>query len=422
MRLLSKTTLLILTVSIVMFLFGNIVFFQISKEMINKHIDAELVNQMHNIIAQINKDESLFQITKFSDEVVIKTIDVKQVQNPRFSDTVLFNAIQKRYIPHRSLKFSYLSKSNNQLVTVYKSLLSSDKLIERITISSIFMVIGFIIMIYVLNRYIFVNVWSNFFTSLKKIEKYDIKSISKISFQETEIEEFEKLNKVLSTMVNRIQQDYRNLKELTANTSHEIQTPLAIIKSKAEMLLQSENLSEQEMEDVYSILNTSDRLSKLSQSLLLITKIENDQFEDSESVDVKNVIEKHMKNFELLLQGSELQLTSSIISGQVIMNPVLLDILVLNLIKNAVIHSPSKAKINVIYAPPFFTVINDGVPLPFPSDQIFNRFARGSTNQNSVGLGLEIVKKITNYYSIAIIYNYTNMQHYFKVDFSNISN
>jgi hypothetical protein len=160
MRLLSKTTLLIITVSIFIFMFGNIAFFYISKGMIKKHIDTELVSQMHNVIGQIKKDEALFNITKFSDEVSIKAVHPDIAQPPTFSDTVLFSTIQNIYIPHRALKFSYQSKSRNQIITIHKSLLSSDKLIERITISSIVMVMVFIIMIYIMNRFIFVNVWS----------------------------------------------------------------------------------------------------------------------------------------------------------------------------------------------------------------------------------------------------------------------
>ncbi|MBI9068100.1 MAG: HAMP domain-containing histidine kinase [Salinivirgaceae bacterium] len=421
MRLLSKTTLLIVTVSIFIFLIGNIVFFHISKAMIKKHIDTELVSQMHRVLSKINKSEELFQLTQFSDEVVIKVMPASYVQHPQFSDTVLYDKIQKRYVPHRSLKFTYKSVNVNRKISIYKSLLSSDKLIERITISSIVMVMIFVLMIYILNRFVFRNVWSNFFSSLKKIENYDIKSLEKLKLEETEIDEFDKLNKVLTKLVNRIQSDYQSLKELTANTSHEIQTPLAIIRNKAEMLLQSDNLSEKEMQEVYSILTTSDRLSKLNQSLLLITKIENNLFDEFEEIHVNEILEKHLNNFAMLFEAGEFKVSSELTEGSISINPILLDILVSNLMKNAVAHGTKEGNIHVAYHHPMLQIKNDGERLPFPEEHIFTRFVRGTNGSTSNGLGLEIVSKICNYYSITINYSFKEKQHCFAIDFSNIS-
>lgn len=420
MKLLSKTTLLILTVSLFIFMVGNVVFFQVSKKMISKHIDNELIMQMHSIIDQINEDESLFQITKFSNEVVIDRLEKDISIKSTFSDTVLFSEIQKRYIPHRSLKFSHQSQSRNQLITIYKSLLSSDKLIERITISSIVMVLIFIIMIYIMNRFVFTNVWSDFFSNLKIIEHHDIKSMKKIELSDSEIDEFTSLNKVMSEMVDRIQLDYLNLKELTANTSHEIQTPLAIIKNKAEMLLQSENLNEQEMQEVYSILNTSNRLSKINQSLLLISKIENNQYSEFEIIDVQTVLNKHLQNFLMLAESSNRELISDIQPAMIKINPILFDMLVINLIKNALSHSSEKAKITVDFKEACLTITNDGEALPFDEDQLFKRFMRNSTNKSSNGLGLEIVKKICRFHNLEITYSFEAQKHIFKVDFNKI--
>lgn len=420
MKLLSKTTLLILTVSIFIFMVGNIVFFQATKSMIKKHIDYELVSQMHNVIKQIKENESMFQITRFSDEVKIESVDKDYKIQPFFSDTVLYSLIQKRYDPHRSLTFNYKSQSRNQRITIYKSLLSSDKLIERITLASIALVMSFIFMIFILNRYVFANVWSDFFTSIKKIDKHDIKSQKKIEFNQSEIEEFDKLNEVLSSMVLRIQKDYLNLKELTANTSHEIQTPLAIIKSKAELLLQAENLTEKQLKEIYSILNTTERLSKLNQSLLLITKIENNQFEESQIVNIKEILQKHIENFQMLFESSNTKLNTDISEGSVKINPVLFDILITNLLKNAIIHGQSKGDISIIFTKNILQISNYGETLSFHPDLIFTRFAKGANKQNSNGLGLEIVKKICDYYSIPINYSFFNEKHCFEINFKDI--
>jgi signal transduction histidine kinase len=419
MKLLSKTSLLIITASIFIFWLGNIVFFSVSKEMISKHINSELLIHMDKIKGQIQNIEPDLWAVNFS-EISINTVDRSIIQNPVFSDTVLYSDIQKTFIPHRALRFSHQTEDRNYLIIIYKSLLSSDKLIERITVSSIVMVIAFIIVIYVLNRFIFTNVWSSFSSSLLKVEEYDIKSLDSLTLPGSEIDEFDKLNKVLLKMVERIQSDYRSLKELTANTSHEIQTPLAIIKSKAEILLQSEKLSEEDIKMVDSILNTTGRLSKLNQSLLLIARIENNQFEESEAIELRNAIGKATGNLEMLFEAGEYVVKTELNVCSININPTLLDVLISNLLKNAILHGIHDSEIMIKLKDCRLAVTNRGEPLPFPSDQLFKRFIKGSNEKSSSGIGLEIVRKICNYYQIEVQHSYEKTQHTFSVDFSKI--
>lgn len=421
MRLLSKTSLLIITVSIFIFLVGDILFFNIAKQMIHRHVNMELMYQMHRIIKSAKESGTIDTLTFYSDEVEISEVDTSVVISPFFSDTVLYSSMQKIFIPHRALKFTYSGKSSNLSVTIYKSLLSSDKLIEQITISSIAMVFIFIAMIYILNRFIFEKVWAVFFENLKRVEKYDVKSKTSLVLEDTEIEEFRKLNAVHLKMVERIQSDFVSLKELTANTSHEIQTPLAIIKSKAEILLQSATLSENELSIVDTILNTAERLSKLNQSLLLITKIENNQFAESEKVKVNQVLEKFVQNFGMLLEAGQFEVSTALSNLEININPILLDVLIANLLKNAIIHGHQGGILKVLIIDKVLIICNSGEPLVTHPDELFKRFVKGSHNTNSSGLGLEIVRKICEFYDIQIQYEYQNNLHCFSINFAKLS-
>lgn len=420
MKLLSKTSLLIITASIFIFWIGNIVFFFVAKGMIGNHINTELMSQMTRVVSELDKGDPAGALSGLTDELSINEVDYSFYRPPSLSDTVLYSSAQQKYIPHRALRFTYKSPASNREITIYKSLLSSDKLIERITLSSIVLVIAFIIMIFVLNRFIFNNVWSSFTTSLEKVEEYDIKNLDRLSLPESEIDEFDKLNRVLLDMVERLQSDYQNLKELTANTSHEIQTPLAIIKGKAEILLQSETLTEDELDIVNSILTTTGRLSKLNQSLLLIAKIENHQFEDREIIDLKNTLEGYINNMDLLFKAGDFSVISRFNSCRASINPTLLDVLVSNLLKNAVSHGTRGSELDVSLDNCVLTVSNKGNPLPFPDEQLFSRFIRDSGKKGGSGIGLEIVRKICNYYQIGVSHRYTEGIHSFSVDFSNV--
>ncbi len=418
MKLLSKTSLLIITVSIFIFMIGNVVFFYTLKHMINKHVNNELFFRMHKIKEEIEKKGINGNNVCFSNEITIERISSKKIIKPKTCDTVLYNSIQKKYIPYKSLKFVYTYQNKNYLITIYKSLLSSNKLIEKITVASIFMVITFLFMIYILNRFVFEKVWSNFFDNLKKVREYNINSRKKLTLETSEIDEFNKLNTVLTQMVEKIQKDFTNLKELTENTSHEIQTPLAIIKSKAELLLQSENISEKDADLIYSVLSTSERLSKLNKSLLMISKIENNQFEDNSIISVNEVAEKYIQNFKILFEAGNFKLFYKSSDLSIKINPVLLDVLISNLLKNAISHTEHGREISILITQTAFEISNSGTPLKISSDDIFKRFKKGTEDKERTGLGLEIVKKICDYYKIKIEYKYNNKKHTFSIDFS----
>ncbi len=418
MKLLSKTSLLIITVSIFIFMIGNVVFFYTLKHMINKHVNNELFFRMHKIKEEIEKKGINGNNVCFSNEITIERINSKKIIKPKTCDTVLYNSIQKKYIPYKSLKFVYTYQNKNYLITIYHALLLLNKLIVKITVASIFMVITFLFMIYILNRFVFEKVWSNFFDNLKKVREYNINSRKKLTLETSEIDEFNKLNTVLTQMVEKIQKDFTNLKELTENTSHEIQTPLAIIKSKAELLLQSENISEKDAELIYSVLSTSERLSKLNKSLLMISKIENNQFEDNSIISVNEVTEKYIQNFKILFEAGNFKLFYKSSDLSIKINPVLLDVLISNLLKNAISHTEHGKKISILITQTVFEISNSGIPLKISPDDIFKRFKKGTEDTERTGLGLEIVKKICDHYKIKIEYKYNNKKHIFSIDFT----
>src|SRR6185437_15266196 len=101
-------------------------------------------------------------------------------------------------------------------------------------------------------------------------------------------------------MCEKVSKDYESLKNFTENASHEIQTPLAIIKNKIELLLQSENLDKTQIHSIQILNEAASKLSRLNQSLLLLTKIENRQFESPEKVNFSKVLNQCIENFEEL--------------------------------------------------------------------------------------------------------------------------
>jgi signal transduction histidine kinase len=106
-----------------------------------------------------------------------------------------------------------------------------------------------------------------------------------IKLEPSEIEEFSELNSSINHMTSKMSSDYKK-SEFTENASHEFQTPLAIIKGKIDLLLQENTLKEEAMTLLISIEEATSRLSRINKSLLLLSKIENQQYEKTDTVAV----------------------------------------------------------------------------------------------------------------------------------------
>ena len=234
----------------------------------------------------------------------------------------------------------------------------------------------------------------------------------------SDITEFTELNDAVSIMENRVSQDYDEIKNFTENASHEIQTPLAIIKSKLELLSQSESLKEEQMDTIQSVSEAANRLSKLNQSLILLTKIDNRQFHENEEINLGDLINKHLGNFEELIAAKDITVRKNINRNTgLTMNETLAETLISNLITNAIKHNTDHGFIEILLSKTALSVSNSGAALHSDPAELFERFKKDKVSSESLGLGLSIVKKICEKYGFEIQYKYADLIHTTTITF-----
>lgn len=212
--------------------------------------------------------------------------------------------------------------------------------------------------------------------------------------------------------------DYQRQKQFVENTSHELQTPLAVIKSKLELLIQSERLGEEEMILVASTLSSVGKLSKIIRSLILLSKIENKQFKDDVDIDLEQKCYEILNDFSEGLRAKNIQLKFDAINQPVLRMPEMLaDVMITNLIKNAISHNIENGELNICLQPGLLSVENSGKPLEVPVSNLFKRFYSQSNNEDSVGLGLAIVKQICKLHKFDLKYTYADLRHKITIRF-----
>lgn len=262
-----------------------------------------------------------------------------------------------------------------------------------------------------------IRAWKVFYNTVDRIQNYNVRSGKNLELEDSEIKEFDDLNRGLTLMTDRIEKDYLNVKEYTENASHEFQTPLAIINSKMENLLQDESMSEKQLLAIAEAYEASNRLSRINKTLLLLTRIENLQYPEKEQVKLHEIIDYQLKAVEDLIDAKQIELIKEMKNVQVLMNPYLADVLFLNLLKNAITHNIEGGKIQIKLNSSGFSVSNSGNMQAIDKDRLFKRFNKSSKSPDSTGLGLAIAHKICEVNNFNISYSFDNELHKFKVKF-----
>jgi K+-sensing histidine kinase KdpD len=192
-----------------------------------------------------------------------------------------------------------------------------------------------------------------------------------------------------------------------------MQTPLAIIRSKLDLLIQDENLSEDQSKTMQSAYTAIEKLSRLNQSLLLLAKIENNQYADTSRINLKDRIAEKLDAFHELWQNQNISVTSTLKDATINLNTELADILLNNLFSNATRHNFSNGTIDVALEEKQLKISNSSHENELNSRQMFLRFFSQDRKSRYNGLGLSIIKQICDVSGISIQYLFSGNEHRF---------
>jgi len=199
---------------------------------------------------------------------------------------------------------------------------------------------------------------------------------------------------------------------------HELQTPLAISSNKLELLLEDELLAENHIVTINETKESLERMIKLNRALLMLSRIENNQFEAIDKINFNSVIHLVCDEFADLIdfKGIAIHIRDHGIFTTDF-NVDLAQILVSNLIRNAINYNKTTdgvIKIDIYHNT--FTIANTGKEIALMSEKIFDRFHKENNAVNANGLGLSIVKTIIETTkTIKINYSYSGNLHIFKI-------
>ena len=390
---------------------------------LNKEVDESITEQSDQFLEHIKGFEYLGDLEtdlqvldQLSSNIHIKPSG-EQLIPKRYETVILYDSAQHEQKPFRQLSSSVDIKGKSYILTVRMSLVDNNELV--IAIGSVQVAISILLAIglLLLNRSLSKKLWKPFYKTLDQLKAYELDKNESIPVERSDVVEFDDLNKTVSSLTKRNREVYLQQKEFIENASHELQTPIAIFQSKLDELMQSPSLARREAQAIMELEATAQRMARLNKNLLLLSKIENEQFLNTEDIDLSEIINYQISVLKPLAELENINIVTSIKSLHLKTNPTLIEVLLTNLFHNAIRYSPKNEDITISLNDHTLIVSNKGKPLKMEVSKMTDRFAKESTDPGSTGLGLAIVRKICDRYFYDLEYAYANHSHNFTINF-----
>ncbi len=402
---------------VAIFIASSLLLYKFNQLILIREMDAGLTGVQKKVQEYVKKHNAFPEGFPL-DEVEVSFISTGSRKIKRTSElTQMFSQRENKIHNFRELDFPLWFNKKWYKVTIAKPIEGLHH-ISRALITISISTILFIILIWILlNSLLLRRLWRPFYESMKSMRNFKLGENSSLYFPKTSTSEFSFMNESLLLSTAKATQDYLLLKEFTENASHEMQTPLSIIRSKLDMMIQEEGLSQKQSVLAKEAYSSIKKLSRLNQSLLLLAKIENHQFGSKEEMNLTKKVEEKIEQFRELWQNNQITITSELNESFYFINPELLDILLNNLFSNASNHNIPGGFIKINLSKDKLTVRNSGPLKPLDKNKLFTRFYKTPINSNSNGLGLSIIKQITKASGINVSYDYYENTHLFIVTF-----
>ncbi|WP_244248490.1 sensor histidine kinase [Flavobacterium foetidum] len=391
------------------------------ENVVYRHINNGLIEKKKKFIEHLNRKEiddfiededntaetySQFS-TLHSEFLVLSKSSIKSQKQTTFTNE--YRIIEGEENEYRILKYYFSYENVNYQLEIGSSLSEVNDLtfIIRFFIIIVFVVI--LLITFLADTFYIEYLLKPFYriidTKIRRVNEPE-------AFDHTPIKaasrDFRELDFVLNQMMDRIAELFKKEKQFISNVSHELLTPIALLKNKLENLLQNESLDDVAVDKIAGSLKTLDMLKKIINNLLLISRIENNQYQANEEIHLKEIILDLYEDLQDRIEDKKIVFTNKLQDDFVFRgNKTLIHILIYNLVTNAIKYNKSEGEIiisdGVVQDYYFIQIKDSGIGMDESQlGKIFNRFERMNSDQDGQGLGLAIASSIAVFHHIQI--------------------
>lgn len=394
-----------------MTILSSIALYFYTKSLLESEVEEVLYSTELRVADAIKKNNTFYSLPP-----VTEVREVEALSKEIIKDTIIYDPSEDEMELFRELSTYKTINGKNYQITVRNMVVESEDFLVAIVVSNIAIIVLAFIFLFYFNTTRNLKLWGPFFENLEQMKRFSLTSKESLSLVNSDVLEFSELKTEIETLTDKVRSDYESLKQFTEDVSHEMQTPLAIIQAKIDNLINEQEISDKQFEQVTSIQKDIQRLKQLNKRIATLTKIDNNQFVNIEKVNVSDLIKEKIESFKELQFANLVYTSKNELS--VSMDAYLADILINNLVSNAIKHSKKNEEIAVVTKDNLLIISNFGEKALAHPENLFLRFYRESSANQSTGLGLAIVKKICDLYGFKISYQFEVDHHVFSIDFS----
>ena len=418
-KLLYKTRRIYLIFLIVIFLLVAPLFYILSQKIYLKNTDETLMLYKTEFIknSALTLTENDIPVwNRFNARIQIKKPNGLRTDSLYY--TSIFNHLEQEDEPYRALNAPITIAGKPYMFSATISLLESEDLMANIALLFFVIILLVLVGLYIITQKLSVTLWQPFYETLHQIESFEIDKNKLPQLSKTNIEEFNRLNKSIESLIQKNLVIYENQREFVENAAHELQTPIAVFQAKIDMLIQREDITQGQSEILISLNESVSKLNRLNRNLLLLSKIDKNQFHKTQTFSIKESIEKQLEFFTEQAKQKKVTVKTNFLSDCFVnANIGLTEILISNLMLNAIKHNVKNGVITISVSDGFLEVMNTGKNEELLTDKLFNRFSKANDSTQGNGLGLAIVKKIAALNKWGVSYQFSDKTHIFSVRF-----
>ena len=396
-----------------------LLFYAFMMDEVYDNVDDGLKNQKIEIIREAFKNPSILEenqnygINQFR---ILPTEDREGLDKNHFSREFMYMPYDEEDEPYRVLKTGFYSKDGLPYsLEIRTSTVEEDDYSINLAIALTVLYLLIVLSILVVNYFVMSRAWKPFREILNNLSRYRFGHSKSFEPIPTKVKEFEELNGQIVNMISRNEEVFAGQKRFLENASHELQTPLAITISKLELLMQEGTLDESQLVRVSEAKQSLHRMVALNKSLLMLSRIDNNQYNEMEQVSFNDVLKNLLHDMEDIIEfkGIEVEFQEQ---GNFTtrFNADLAQIMLSNLIRNAIKYNTSPGKIRIEVTDSTIDIANSSNTGALNPTYIFERFHKGTQDNQSNGLGLSIVQSILEQHRhIKLAYRYEgSLQHF----------
>ncbi len=425
MKLLDRTLRTYLLYSALVMLISAPVFYLVMRQLFVDDVDEKLRQRQQTMQQQINRFTSRQAWLNWRDlegntrllPITARTLPHDTIYERVYAERAETGETEAEPFRELSARLTYRGQPLRLLTRI--SLVEQEDLLGAVVQVQTGLLLLLLLGLLLVNRYTARRLWQPFYNTLERLHQYGVDQNEPLNLAPSGTAEFAELNQTLNELTRRSHQTFTDQKEFTENAAHEMQTPVAILQTRLERLSQTQPLTPEQADLIGSLNSMTTRLARLNKSLLLLTRVANHQYEGAGPVVLTEVLTGLLNQAQETVRSKQISLyQTGFADGPTLQtNRMLLEILLANLLTNAVRYTPLNGQITVQVQQRSLRIANTGDPMTISADRLFARFQKGEAQTGGVGLGLAIAKKIADTGGYALSYFYADGQHQFVVWF-----